>query len=77
MYNGENLPIVDSFQYLGIILSKKKCTFNESKDRLLQQARKAMFFVLRKARKLSLPVDILLQFFYAMAAPILLYGTDV
>lgn len=38
-----------------------------------------MFLVLRKARKLSLPVDtgILLQLFDAMVAPILLYGADV
>ena len=76
VYNGERLTVVDNFQYLGIIFSRKG-TFNDSKARLLQQARKAMFFVLRKARKLSLPVDILLQLFDAMVAPILLYGAEV
>jgi hypothetical protein len=33
--------------------------------------------VLRKARKLSLPIDILLQLFDVMVAPILLYGAEV
>jgi hypothetical protein len=36
-----------------------------------------MFYVLRKARKLSLPIDILLQLFDVMVAPILLYGAEV
>ena len=43
----------------------------------MQQARKAMFYVLRKARKLYLPIDVLLQLFDAMVAPILLYGAEV
>jgi hypothetical protein len=36
----------------------KKGNFGRNKARLVQQARKAMFYVLRKARKLSLPIDI-------------------
>ena len=36
-----------------------------------------MFYVLRKARKLCLPIDVLLQLFDAMVAPILLYGSEV
>ena len=36
-----------------------------------------MFNVLRKARKLCLPIDVLLQLFDAMVAPILLYGSEV
>jgi hypothetical protein len=36
-----------------------------------------MFYVLRKARKLSLPIFIVLQLFDAMVAPILLYGAEV
>ncbi|KAK6188042.1 hypothetical protein SNE40_004310 [Patella caerulea] len=35
-----------------------------------------MFYVLRKARKLYLPIDILSQLFDAMIAPILLYGAE-
>jgi hypothetical protein len=53
-YNGESLNIVTNFQYLGIIFSCKG-SFNDAKSHLVQQARKAMFIVLRKARKLNLP----------------------
>jgi hypothetical protein len=49
-----------------------KYNLKYTKARLVQQARKAMFYVLRKARKLSLPIDILLQLFDVMVAPILL-----
>ena len=36
-----------------------------------------MFSVLRKTKKLNLPVDMQLQMFDAMVAPILLYGAEV
>jgi hypothetical protein len=52
-YNGESLNIVKNFQYLGIIFSWKG-SFSDVKAHLVQQARKAMFIVLRKARKLNL-----------------------
>jgi hypothetical protein len=42
-----------------------------------QQTRKAMFSLLRKDRKLWLPVDILLQLFDATVVPILLYDSVV
>ncbi|KAK6167229.1 hypothetical protein SNE40_021313 [Patella caerulea] len=75
MYNNERLSVIDEFQYLGIVFSRKG-TFHVNKSRLVQQARKAMFYVLRKARKLHLPIDILLQLFDAMIALILLYGAE-
>jgi hypothetical protein len=49
-------------QPLGTIFSRKG-NFGRNKARLVQQARKVMFYVLRKARKLSLPIDILLPNF--------------
>ena len=36
-----------------------------------------MFSVLRKSRKLHLPVDLQLQLFDSMVMPILLYGSEV
>jgi hypothetical protein len=74
LYSNEPLTIVDDFQYLGIIFSRKG-SFKACKSRrLLQQARKAMFYVLCKSRKLCLPIDILLQLFDAMIS---LYGSEV
>jgi hypothetical protein len=45
-------------------------SFNDVKAHLVQQARKAMFIVLRKARKLNLPIDMQLELFDTMVVPI-------
>ena len=45
--------------------------------KLYDRARKAMFAVLSKSRKLHLPVDIQLQLFGSMVIPIFLYGSEV
>ena len=36
-----------------------------------------MFSVLRKTKKLNLPIDMQLQMFYSMVVPILLYGSEI
>ena len=61
-YNGQNLDIEDSFVYLDTLFS---CNgrFIKNSRRLADQARKAMFSVLKKSRKLQLPVDLQLQLF--------------
>ena len=51
--------------------------FGKTKKHLVDQARKAMFSLIRKARKLFLPLDIQLHLFDSMITPILLYGTEV
>ena len=68
--------MLQNFQYLGIIFSCKG-SFNDAKSHPVQQARKAMFIVLRKARKLNLPIDMQLELFDTMVVPILLYGAEV
>ena len=76
MYNGQELDVDDSFVYLGTMFSYDG-RFIKNNQRLYDQARKAMFAVLSKSRKLHLPVDIQLQLFDSMAIPILLYGSEV
>ena len=44
---------------------------------MVEQARKAMFSVLMKSRKLQLSIDLQLQLFDSMIVPILLYGSEV
>ena len=44
---------------------------------MVDQTRKAMFSILRKSRKLQLPVDLQLQLFDSMVVPILLYGSEI
>ena len=51
--------------------------FIKNSRRLADQARKAMFSVLKKSRKLQLPVDLQLQLFDSMVIPILLYGSEI
>jgi hypothetical protein len=40
-----------------VLFFSRKGNVGRNKARLVQQARKAMFYVLRKARKLSLPIN--------------------
>ena len=75
-YNGDNIDVVDEFVYLGVTFSNNG-NFSKTKLNLVEQGRKAMFSVLRKTRKLSLPIDIQLQMFDGMVSPILLCGSEV
>ena len=67
---------MDDFSYLGIKFNYNG-KFGKTKKHLVDQARKAMFSLVRKARKLFLPFDIQLHLFDSMITPILLYGTEM
>lgn len=69
LYNGQELSVDDSFVYLGTMFSYNG-HFTKNNQRLFDQARKAMFSVLKKSRKLQLPIDIQLQMFDTMVLPI-------
>ena len=75
-YNGENSAVVDDFVYISVH-STHNVSCTKHKTHLLEQGRKAIFSVLRKTKKLNLPVDMQLQLFYCMAVTILLYGADI
>lgn len=75
-FGDERLEIEDDFVYLGINFDYKG-QFFKARSRLIEQARKASFTVIRKIRKLGLPCDVQLKLFDAMIAPILLYGSEV
>lgn len=68
--------MVDDFFYPGVAFTHN-ASFSERKSHLLEQGRKAMFSVLRKTEKLNVPVDMQLQMFDCMVAPIWLYGAEV
>ena len=70
------LEIVDHFSYLGVQFSYNG-KFTRTKIYVVEQARRAMFSVMKKARKLSLPVDMQLHLFDTMISPILMYGSEV
>ena len=75
-YGGKHLEVDDEFVYLGINFDYKG-QFFKARNRLLEQAKKASFSVIRKIRKLGLPIDVQLKLFDTMIAHILLYGSDV
>jgi hypothetical protein len=56
-YNGSELEVVSEFSYLGVVINHNG-RFCKAKKHLVAQARKAMFSILRKARKLMLPIDL-------------------
>ena len=75
-FNGEVLDIVDDFIYLGTVFMSNG-SFCKNKSKLVNQGRKAMYSILRKSRKLNLPIDIQLELFDTMVVPVLLYGCEV
>ena len=75
-FNDNELEIVDNFKYLGIIL-KFNGNFDICRKTLKDQATRAMFSILSKGRRLSLPIDVQLDLFDKTVAPILLYGCEV
>ena len=75
-YNDLPLEAVDDFSYLGVKFNFNG-KFSKTKKFLTDQARKAMFSVMTKIKKMCLPIDIQLQLFDSMISPILLYGCEV
>lgn len=74
--NGTVLEVVENFKYLGLIFQRNG-TFKEHRKYICNQARKAMYGVLRRGRELSLPIDVMLKLFHTMVEPILLYASEV
>ena len=75
-YNGAELELVTEYKYLGLTISYNG-SFKIGVQELHKQASRAMYALLAKSRKLSLPIDIQLQLFDALVVPILLYGCEV
>ena len=62
--------------YLGLKINYNN-KFSVAQKNLYDRASRAMFVLLRTCRQLSLPVDIQVDLFDKMIAPILLYGCEV
>jgi hypothetical protein len=75
-YKGEEIEIVQHFKYLGVIISSNG-KYTETKKHLQSQGTKAMYCILRKGRKLQLPIDVLIHLFDTTVVPILLYSCEV
>ena len=75
-YGEEQVEVVDDYVYLGVKFNYNG-SFTKAMEKQIDQARKAMFSMLTKARRLQLPVDIQIDLFDKTVLPILLYGSEV
>ena len=64
------------YVYLGVKFNYNG-SFTKAMEKQTDQARKAMFSMLTKARRLQLPVDIQIDLFEKTVLPVLLYGCEV
>ena len=73
---GKNIEIVDEFKYLGVTISYNG-SFNANIEDLEQKGNRALFSLIKKARRENLPLDIQFELFDRMVAPVILYGSEI
>ena len=75
-FRGDVLEVVDDFIYLGVRF-KYNGTFKLTVTKQVSQARKALYSLLAKAKRLHLSIDTQCELFDRMILPILTYGCEV
>lgn len=76
LYDGEAIEVEHSYTYLGISFNYNG-NFTLAIKKQVSQAKRALFALLAKGRKLKLPIDILCHLFDVCVVPILLYGSEI
>ena len=74
--NNQLLEVQYSYTYLGILFNYNG-KFKNAMQKQISQAKRALFSLLVKARKLQLPIDLQCHLFDACIVPILLYGCEI
>ena len=74
--NGDNLEVVHSFKYLGIMMNYNG-SFKIAIEELHKQASRAMYSLLRKCRTFDLPVNVAVDLFDKLVSPVMLYSCEV
>ena len=68
--NGEQLDVIDSYTYLGITF-KYNGSFVDARKRLVEQAQKSLFAIIKKKnRNQNIPIDLQLKLFDSFVEPI-------
>ena len=70
LINDTQLEVVTEYKYLGVLFNRSG-SFLAAKKHIANQASRAMFGLLKKARSLLLPVDIQIELFQKTTEPIL------
>ena len=74
--NNMNVEVVPDYVYLGVLFNFNN-KFLKAQKRLCLSGNRAMFSLLRKCRKLNLPIDIQLDLFEKCVHPVVTYGCEV
>ena len=77
MFQKEKLEKVEQYKYLGIYLGRSGSYVAAKKIHIAEQGNKAIFALIRKIRRLSLPLDIQIELFEKTIKPLLIYGCEV
>ena len=75
-YRDETIEVVSSYNYLEVLFNYDG-KFGRSIKKQISQAKRALFALLSKARKLQLPLDLICHLVDACISPLLLYGCEV
>jgi hypothetical protein len=68
--NSEQLDVIDSYTYLGITF-KYNGSFADARKRLVEQAQKSFFAIIKKKnRNQNIPIDLQLKLFDSFVEPI-------
>ena len=70
------IEVIDEFKYLGVTF-KYDGNFDINIGLLNEQGNRAIFSLIKKARKYSLPVDLQFDLFDKMVMPVILYGCEI
>ena len=70
------MEVVDQYTHLGVTFNYYN-TFYKSIEMKISQAKKAMFSLITKSRRLDVPIDITLDLFDKLVLSILIYGSEV
>ena len=75
-FGDSNIEVIADYPYLGVTFNYNN-KFHKAKTKQVTQAKRAMFNLLSKAKKLYLPIDLQLELFDQLVMPILTYGCKV
>ena len=76
IFNGEQIEVVFEYKYLGTLFTYNN-KFQKTINAQCMSAKRALFALLKKCRKLDLPLDLQIELFDRCIVPIMLYNCEV
>ena len=76
IFNDGILEVVDDYTYLGVVFNYNN-KFKKAQNNQIGKAKRAMYSLMIKSKKLRLPIDIQLELFDRLIVPIIIYGSEV